>query len=66
MTLREEPCDLGGTRFVVEGPADLTKLGASLSRLVTPRARALFTQYPGSLLARASETTFGPLARWLR
>ncbi|HTJ80872.1 MAG TPA: hypothetical protein VL400_04090, partial [Polyangiaceae bacterium] len=64
--MREEPCDLEGTRLVLEHPDELATLPPALRRLVPSQLRQLFRKGPGALTEVASNVEFAPLARWLR
>jgi hypothetical protein len=64
--MREEEADLGGTRILLETADDLLRMDRKIAKLVPSRVRALFADYPRSILALADATTFAPLARWLR
>ncbi len=64
--MKEEPADLDGTETTLSSPKELARLAPRLLEAVSPRLRALFADPRPTLTHLANETTFAPLAGWLR
>jgi hypothetical protein len=64
--MRQETNNFEGKTLVLEAPEDVGKLRARDASEVPPAVMRLFVEYPRSFRALADQTTFGPLAKWLR
>jgi hypothetical protein len=64
--VRHQTNAFDGKSVILEAPAELEELRPRDAALVSHGLRRLFTDFPTSFHTLAKETTFAPLARWLR